>query len=136
MRKQPKLWDSQRGRRKKERENFAAKSSNLRHWWACAQNQGLSEYQRRASGLWTSPSSTGGIEAGGRQPESARGKLGPRDGILYPTVSRLPIANPVFLGSWTVDVCQEGHSQRSAPQRRHTTLLRQRSRCAPVGPGR
>ena len=55
------------------------------------------------------------------QPELERGKLGPRDGILYQTASRLPVANQVFLGSWTVDIHQEGRSQRSAPQRRHGT---------------
>ena len=49
-----------------------------------------------------------------------RGNLGPRDSILYQTASRLPVANQDFLGFWTVDICQEGRSQRSAPQRRHT----------------
>ena len=43
-----------------------------------------------------------------------------RDSILCQTVSRLPVVNQVFLGSWAVDVHQEGHSQRSAPQKRHT----------------
>ena len=69
-------------------------------------------------------------EAGRQQPEQERGKLSPRDGILYQIVSRLPVANQVFLGSWMVDTCQEGHNQRSAPQRRHTAHLRQHSRCA------
>ena len=54
------------------------------------------------------------------------GNLGPKDGILYQTASQLPVVK-VFLGSWTVDICQEGHNQRSAPQRRHTAHLRQRS---------
>ena len=40
----------------RERENFSVKSSNLRHRPACSKNKGLSEYQRRASKLWTSPS--------------------------------------------------------------------------------
>ena len=31
VRYQPKLWDSQREREKKERENYPAKSPNLRH---------------------------------------------------------------------------------------------------------
>jgi len=35
--------------------------------------------------------------------------------ILHQTVSRLPVANHVLLGFWTVDICQEGHSLRSAP---------------------
>ena len=63
-----------------------------------------------------------------------RGNLGPRDGILYQTVSRLPVANRAFLGSWMVDTHQEGNSQRSAPQRRHTAHLRCHSRRAPRKP--
>ena len=60
-----------------------------------------------------------------------RGNLGPRDSILHQTVSRPPVAKQVFLGSWTVDIHQEGCSQRSAPQRRHMAHLKQRSHCAP-----
>ena len=67
---------------------------------------------------------------GDSQSRKARGNLGPRDGILHQTVSRLPVANHIFLGSWMVDICQEGQSQRSAPQRRHTAHLRWRSRGA------
>ena len=65
---------------------------------------------------------------GGREGE---GKLTPRDSILYQTASRLLVAKQVFLGSWTVDIHQEGCSQRSAPQRRHMAHLKQRSHCAP-----
>ena len=57
-------------------------------------------------------SSEGGREAGGRQPGLERGKLGPRDSIPYQTAKRLPVANQVFLGSWMVDIRQEGLSQR------------------------
>ena len=60
---------------------------------------------------------------GNSQGWKARGNLGPRDSILYQTASRLPVANQVFLGSWTVDIRWEGHSQRSAPQRRHMAHL-------------
>ena len=49
-------------------------------------------------------------------------------------MSRLPVANQVFLGSWTVDIRQEGHSQRSVPQRRHTAHLRWCCGCAPRKP--
>ena len=59
------------------------------------------------------------------------GNLGPRDSIFHQTVSRTPVPNQVFLGSWTVDIFQEDCSQRSAPQRRHMAYLRQCSRCAP-----
>ena len=55
-------------------------------------------------------------------------------GIFHQTVSRLPVANQVSLGSWVVDICQEVHSQRSAPQRRHTANLRWRSGGAPRKP--
>ena len=54
--------------------------------------------------------------------------------VLHQTVSRLPVANQVFLGSWMVDIHQEGRSLRPAPQRRHTAHLRQRSRSAPGEP--
>ena len=47
-------------------------------------------------------------QAGNSQSRKAGGNLGPRDGILYQTVSRLPVANQVFLGSWTVDIYQKG----------------------------
>ena len=64
-------------------------------------------------------------QAGDSQSQKARDGLDPRDEILHQMVSRLPVANQVFLGSWTVDICQEGYSQRSALQRRHTAHLRQ-----------
>ena len=63
----------------------------------------------------------------------ARGNLGPRDAILHETVSRLSAANQVFLGSWMVDIHQEGCSPRSAPQRRHTAYL---TRCSGGAPGK
>ena len=59
-------------------------------------------------------------QVGDSQRWKTRGNLCPRDGILHQIVSRLPVANQVFLGSWMVDICQEGCSLRSARQRRHT----------------
>ena len=106
----------------RERENIPALPD-------CSQNKGLSKYQRRASQLWTGPSPTRGREAGELQPELEKGNLSPRN-ILHQTVSRLPVANQVFLGSWTVDIHQEGHRQRLAPQRRHMAHLRWHSRVA------
>ena len=70
-------------------------------------------------------------QVGESQSQKVRGNLGPRDSILHQTVSRLPVANQVFLGSWVVDVHQEDHSQRSASQKRHTAHLRQCSLGAP-----
>ena len=49
----------------------------------------------------------------------------PETSILHQTVSRPPVSNHVFLGSWIVDIFQEGHSLTSAPQRRHTAHMRQ-----------
>ena len=70
-------------------------------------------------------------QVGESRSRKARGNLDPRDSILHQTVSRLPVANQVFLGSWAVDVHQEDHSQRSASQKRHTAHLRQCSLGAP-----
>ena len=71
---------------------------------------------------------------GGRWGEArAREGQSPRDSILYQTVSRLPVAKQ-DLGLWMVYICQEGHSQRSAPQRRHAAHLRRRAHCAPRKP--
>ena len=50
--------------------------------------------------------------------------LSPRDGIFHQTVSRLPAAKHIFLRSWMVDICQVGHSLRSALQRRHMAHMR------------
>ena len=79
--------------------------------------------------MQTSPFPTRGREAGWQQLEPERGKLGPRDSKPYQTVSRLPVANQVFLGSWTVDICLEGRSQRLTLQRRHMAHLR---RCSHI----
>ena len=61
-------------------------------------------------------------QAGDSQSQKVRGNLSPRN-ILHQTVSRLPGANQVFLGSWTVDIHQEGHRQRLDPQKRHMVHL-------------
>ena len=44
-------------------------------------------------------------------------------------MSRLPVADQVFPGSWIVDIHQEGHNLRSAPQRRKMAHLSLCSRC-------
>ena len=118
--------------RKKETGGRTYSWKALRHSLTCSQNKGLYKYQRRANQLQTGASPH--QRQRGRQvteePE-ARGNVGPRDGILHQTVRRLPVANQVFLGSWTVGIYQEGRSQRSAPQRRHMAHQRRCSRCAP-----
>ena len=118
--------------RERARESFPAKSSNLRHCHARSQKKGLSEYLRRACCRPAHPLPEAGMQAGTSQSWKERGKLGPRDSIPYQTVSRLSVTNQVFLGSWTVDIHQEGCSQRSAPQKRHTAHLRRC--CAPRKP--
>ena len=79
----------------------------------------LSEYQRRASPLpfrallpWRQRGRCAPIS------QKARGhcNLGPKDHIFHQTVIRLPVANHMFLGSWTVHIHQECHSPRSAPR--------------------
>ena len=88
------------------------------------------EYQRRASWLRTGQSPAGGRDAGSASPSwKERGKLGPRDDISSQTAHRFSVANQIFLGSWTVDICQESCSQRLAPQKRHTAHLRWRPCC-------
>ena len=59
------------------------------------------------------------------QNEKARGccNLSHRVRIFHQTVSRLPVANHIFLGLWMDHICQECHSLRSAPERRHTAHL-------------
>ena len=66
---------------------------------------------------WPTALQEGERQVDDSQSWKARGNLGPRDGILR-TVSRLPFVNQVFLGSWTVDICQESHSLRSAGTRK------------------
>ena len=55
-------------------------------------------------------------QADNSQSQKARGKLSPRDGILYQTASRLPVAKQVFLGSWTADIHQEGRARDQLPR--------------------
>ena len=71
--------------------------------------------------LWRGPSPAGDREAGDW----------PQRGILYQTASRVPVANQIFLGFWTVDIYWEGHSQRSAAQKRQTAHLK---RARPLPP--
>ena len=64
---------------------------------------------------------------------AGRGQLQPQRGIIYQTASRLH-CNQDFLGFRMVDIRQDGFSQRSAPQKRHTAHLRRCSRCTPGKP--
>ena len=104
-----------RWRTEREREGTAGPAHRAKDW---ANTRG-----ELASWGPAHPLPEAGRQAGS-QPELERGKLGPRDGIPYQTASRLPVANQDFLWFWTVDICQEGCSKRSAPQKRHTAHLR------------
>ena len=84
------------------------KGSNLRYSLACSQNKALNNHQRKVGWLWTGPSPPEGREAGMRQPEpEGEGPSQPQSQHPPKTVSRLPVANHDFLGSWMVEFCQE-----------------------------
>ena len=110
---QTRLWDS-----------YHTKSPNLRHHQARSQNKELN----RAHQLQTGQSSSSDRQA--RAAGARRGQSRPQRGIIYQTASRF-VANQDFLGFWTVDRHQEGCSQRSASQKRHTAHLRRRASCTP-----
>ena len=98
------------------------KSPNLRLCQArCSQNRELS----RASGLAHPPAETG--RRG--QPEPEGGNSGPREASSTKLQAGF-VANQDYLGFWMVDICREGCSQRSAPQKRHPAHLRRRVHCA------
>ena len=131
-------WDSspicgratESGEKKKERERkLPCEKPYPKALRARSQNKGLSKYQRRASWLRTSPSSAGGREAGGRQPEQARGDIGPRVSDRYQTASRLPAANQGFWGFRRVDFRREGRSQtHGTPEAAHALRTREAAR--------
>ena len=74
---------------------------------------------------------------GGSQSWKARGNLSPQDGIPHQTASRLPVANQVFMGSWTVDIRQEGHRDQLPEDTQGTpeTALPLRTRKPAAGAG-
>jgi len=128
MRQQSKLWDRQREKKRERERTFLRKALTCRP--ACSHNKGLSEYQTGCSHRQRHRGRCATARAG-RQGAAAISVT--ETGILHQNVSRLPVANHVFLGSWMVDICQEGRTQRSAPQRRHMVHLR---RCSCGAPGK
>ena len=102
-----------------------------------SQNKGLSEYQMRASWLCTGSFLSPPLEAERQACEAVRagrqGAISAQRQASFTKLSRLLVANYVFLGSWMVDICQEGRSLRSVPQGRHTAHLRW---CSPGTPGK
>ena len=108
------------GSPEREKKNFPVKSSK-------AQPGPLTEQRIELTPKESCPAAyrpiplTGGREPGGQQPElEGKGLLqsGSQRLASSTKLSRLLAANHVFLGSWMVDICQEGCSLRSAPQRR------------------
>ena len=128
-------WDSNPNfglARERERENFPVRSSNLRYSLAYSQNKGLSEYQRRASWLRTG-SPPYQRQIGWQSTARARrwGAISAPEMASSTKQGRLPVSNQVFLGSWKADICQEGHSLRSSPQKRHKAHMRRCSHLVP-----
>ena len=126
--------ERQRGKKK----SFPAKGSkatHLVHPWCTYITKNWGNTKGEQAGFLMGPSSP---EAEGQVCDSqswkARGccNLGPRDRIFHQTVSRFPVANQVFLGFWMVDICQECHSLRLSPQRRHMAYLGLCSHSAPM----
>ena len=72
---------------------------------------------------WSLPLSEEERQVGDSQSQKARGNLSPGEGIFHQTMSRLPVANQVFLGSWMVvafarrvtgrDQCTRGDTQHT-----------------------
>ena len=69
-----------------------------------------------------------------RGSQSRKGAISAPERHPLPTASRLPVANQDFLGLWMVDIQREGHSQRSAPQKRNRAHLRRCTHCTPIKP--
>ena len=67
------------------------------------------------------------------QPEPEGGNCCPRE-ASYTKLQADFIANQDFSGFLMVDIHREGHSQRSAPQKRHTAHLRRSAHCTPRKP--
>ena len=71
---------------------------------------------------------------GGRLARARARRPGTNTAPEMPSSTKLRADSQVFLGSLTVDIRQEGCSQRSAPQRRHTAHLRWHPCCTPGKP--
>ena len=122
MRQQPRLWPETE-REKKKRENYPAKSPNLRHCWPRSQHKGLSKYQRRASWLRAGPSPArhsgqAGASQSRKGANSAPERASPtklRTGFQFLTKD--------FLRFWTVDIHWRVAARDQQP-RRHTRHTR------------
>ena len=59
----------------------------------------------------------------------SQSQKGPITAPVRPPLPAGFVANQDFLGYWMVDICWEGLSQRSAPQKRHMAYLRRCAHC-------
>ena len=55
-------------------------------------------------------------QARDNQSWKVRSNIGPSDGILHQTASRLPVANQVFLGYWVVDITRRATARDQLPR--------------------
>ena len=95
----------------------------------------LENLMNRGAGLLTRPSPEAERQDCNSRSQKARaGAISKLETASSTELSRFPAANHIFLRSWMVDICQEGHSSRLALQRRHVTHLRQCSCSAPRKP--
>ena len=128
-------WDSNpncglAGRGRGAGGNYPTKSPNLRHCQPAHRTKDWVNTRGELAGCGLAhPLPEAGKQTGCSQ--SRKGANGPRDSILHQTASRLPVPNQDFLGFRTVDICWEGCSQRSAPQKRHIAHLRGCTHCHP-----
>ena len=65
-----------------------------------------------------------------RAARARRGNHSPREALSTKLQADF-FANQDFLVFWMVNICRKGHSQRSAPWKRHTAHLRRRTCCTP-----
>ena len=125
VRLQPKPWDFQRDQNNNN--SVPIKSFKSVQWClVCSQNKWLSKYQRRASQL-SYRTLTAWRQRGrcvtARAIRQGAASISTPEAAYYTKLSRLPVVNHIFLGLWTVHICQECHSLRSVPQRRHVANL-------------
>ena len=123
------MWDSNPNcgiarERKKKRENYPAKSPNLRHCQALSQNKGLSKYQRRATWLRTGPCPTGdrqaGVGVGGSQ--SWKGAIAAPQRHPLPNCKQAPLLTKTSWDSGRLTSARRVAARDQLPRRdtRHT----------------
>ena len=111
---QLKLWDS---KREKERINLQKDLPEAQP--ARLQNKRTEQYQRRASQQRTGQSPAGGRGEAGASQSQKEASSAPEMASPTKLQTGFQFLTKDFLRFWMVDICWEGRSQRSAPQKRH-----------------